>query len=410
MRTHITAAMGLTHVSAAFFIAAMALPATAQPAGFHIIPNILTNGTRDVRATGLSADGRTIIGTASTASHGAPDFGFAYRLDGLRINFGELPGVGGNTTEIGPNAVSSDGRYIVGYRGNGPLPGSIFRLDLETMNFLDLGTLPGYESALVGGVSADGATVVGDFTDATLGDFDRQAVKWTPGGGIQGLGRLRPNHFAGTATAVSADGNITVGHTWDPTFHHSLAFRHTDSGGLQELPSLPPAWFGPASQAVSISPNGAFIVGTSVAADLLSHAVMWDDSGIIDLGMFPAGQDASAMGVSNGGLVVGAANALVGSGITNIGFVWERSVGLQYVGDYLIANGVSLPAGSLLIDCVEVSADGRTFLGTGTSPTLGRFNYVATVPGPSTCSLIALTFVGTCRQRRRRALDQPVVA
>lgn len=390
-------------------MAAAALPAVAQPTGFHLIPNILVDGTRNVRASGLSADGTTVIGTVMRATLNEPEFGFVYRVDGLRIDFGQLPGVGDQAREIGPGGVSFDGTYVVGYRGNGDNAGSVFRLNTRTLQVDEVGTLPRYETVLAVGVSADGATIVGDAANEILQDYDRQAVKWTLDGGPQGLGWLRPTDVASSARAISADGSVIVGRSWDPTFNVGVAFRYTEANGMQELPSLPPTAYGPESLAWAISPNGEFIAGISYTADLLgTHAVLWDDSGIVDLGMFPGGRGIGSFGVSDGGVVVGAGSALLDSGLTNIGFVWDRSSGLQYIGDYLAANGLAIPEGSLIIECSAISADGRTFLGTGTSPALGRFNFVATVPGPTTSSLFALLLAGRLSRRRSRQTVQLV--
>jgi len=114
---------------------------------------------------------------------------------------------------------------------------------------------------------------------------------------------------------------------------------------------------------------------------------MWIDGSPVEL--VPAIPDSrlTPYGVSDSGTVV--------AGLLNLGSVgglvagvWTQGTGMMRLSDYLVANGVTLPAGVNLETCTAVSADGLTFAGyTRAAGGIGNIGFVATIPPPCPADL-----------------------
>jgi len=121
-----------------------------------------------------------------------------------------------------------------------------------------LGTLGGDRSWAYA-VSADGSVVVGKSENAA-GRF--HAFRWTESGGMQDLGTLPGGRYS-YAFAVSADGSVVVGWATNAA-GYDRAFRWTASGGMQDLNTTYASLLGNGSElrsAYAISPDGRYIVG-----------------------------------------------------------------------------------------------------------------------------------------------------
>jgi hypothetical protein len=68
--------------------------------------------------------------------------------------------------------------------------------------------------------------------------------------------------------------------------------------------------------------------------------------------------------------------------------------------NYLIANGVRLPVGTVLSQVTAISSDGRTFAGWTNDATNGLQGYVATIPAPGVGLVLGITGVLSLRRRR----------
>jgi probable HAF family extracellular repeat protein len=149
---------------------------------------------------------------------------------------------------------------------------SIFATSTFGATFTPLGYLPGGTSSYALGVSDVGSVAVG-WSQSTEG---QQAFRWTPSGGIIGLGDLPAGAFNSFATDVSADGSVVVGTgRAAPT---QQAFRWTSTTGMVSLGSLDGSDGNSSGEAVS--PDGNIIVGTSQSAGPTNlEAYRWTPTG-----------------------------------------------------------------------------------------------------------------------------------
>jgi probable HAF family extracellular repeat protein len=288
--------------------------------------------------------------------------------------------------------VNSDGSALVGillgpmpYRrvGNGPLQ--------------SLGLLPNQTRGYANGISGDGMVVVGGCEHGSQPQALGQAFRWTPQGGMQGLGYARPNNTYSDALGISRDGSTIVGSS--STFGGDYdAFVWRQATGMQALPGLPGAPF-VSNDARAVNASGSVIVGDAVAANTRGHAVLWTGSAIQDLGVLPGFLDSFAYTTSDDGTVVGGD---LSSGSGHSAFVWTEAEGMSLLSDYLATRGLAAPEGYRLLDLYAISGDGLTFAGDAlnlsTNTTEG---FVATVP--ESPSLLLLLLPASMRRRRSAA-------
>jgi uncharacterized membrane protein len=205
--------------------------------------------------SGLSDDGWVFAGGLRAPN--GPPAPFVWTLDS---GITALPVPGGVAY-----AISGDGRFVVGEQG---LP---FRFDRETQVVETLSSLPdAWPEALA--TSRDGSVSVGWMqTDMHSGlGGDTQAVRWTAGGNLDGLGFLE-DHWEtrlSRARAVSGDGSIVVGSSLVGPQDLSCAFVWDPLHGMRDLREELETRFGLAipwrlDEATDVSADGRTIVGWS---------------------------------------------------------------------------------------------------------------------------------------------------
>ncbi|NGX93752.1 MAG: autotransporter domain-containing protein, partial [Candidatus Afipia apatlaquensis] len=170
-------------------------------------------------ATGISADGTTIIGTVSDQNFTILQAMYWTQATGM-VSLGSIPGWSGVRSYAA--AVSANGSVIVGSASDSSFITHAFRWTQAT-GMQDLGTLPGGAFSNATAVSADGNIVVGAATGTGAGNFGF-AFRWTQTTGMQKLSDLLAAHgiqpgagmVLGQADYMSADGKIVVGNLTGP--------------------------------------------------------------------------------------------------------------------------------------------------------------------------------------------------
>jgi probable HAF family extracellular repeat protein len=196
-------------------------------------------------ATGVSADGSVVVGTADNAV--GHRHAFRWTAAGGMQDLGTLPGAYRSEA----HGVSADGSVVVGRS----LIAAFRWTAARGMEYL--GTLGGWHSD-ARGVSADGSVVVGGAHNAA---GRMRAFRWTAADGMQDLGTLGGDRSA--AHAVSADGSVVVGGAENAAMRNR-AFRWTAAGGMEDLNITYAHLLTDGSElweAYAISPDGRYIVG-----------------------------------------------------------------------------------------------------------------------------------------------------
>jgi probable HAF family extracellular repeat protein len=227
-----------------------------------------------------------------------------------------------------------------------------------------LDPLPGDDSGLPYAVSADGSTIVGQSSrGAYHSDYRPEAFRWTPSGGMAGLGFL-PGHAWSEAHGVSADGSVVVGYSQAAIGEHmhagGEAFRWTeDTGpvGLGHLQGDDLSW------AYGVSADGSVVVGYSGNMGWNDTAFLWTRQGKMTALPLPAGGAWSrAMAVSATGSVVagewGTDNSHEGA------FRWTADLG---------SVGLNSPPGGGMDYVCGLSADGSVIVGEGSDGRAARW-------------------------------------
>jgi probable HAF family extracellular repeat protein len=367
----------------------------ASPASFSGL-GVLSGDTYS-HASGISGDGLTVVGTSyPNSSATEPIRAFRWTASGGMVAIGDLPG---GVVRSEAYDVSYDGSVIVGgsssansYNGD-PTYYEPFRWTaaggMQGLGFLPNATTP---SGRGSGVSTDGSVVAG-FSATENGP---RAFRWTQAGGMINLGSLPGAGFnpSGGASDISADGSVVVG--LDRISSNRTAFRWTAGTGMQSLGTLPGAGnMGRElySNAQAVSADGLTVVGDGYSSNG-SEGFRWTSAGgMVGLGDLPGGFfQSSAYGVSANGTVI------VGSGNTSNGsraFRWDPVNGMKSIEELLIAEGLaSSLVGWQLSAAVDVSADGRTIVGTGDGPG-GTRAWIATLTVPEPAGHIQILIVAS---------------
>jgi uncharacterized membrane protein len=356
-----------------------------------------------------------------------------------------------------PLAISADGTTVVGAMYLNNQQQAVRWINGGSPQFL--GVLPGGDSSVATGVSADGSVIIG--SGSSSGDMS--SYRYTVAGGMQSLSGEPPGFHYEYAKGVSGNGEVVVG--YDNHNNDGGAFRWTEAGGREYIGTLP---YGgsPYSEALAISADGTVIVGqssgvvgpssgrqafrwtalsgitalnplsgaTNTVAEAASedglvivgnsyvpgcvecgtlsrnNAVSWTDQGPATLlGQVPGGdQGSNALAVSGDGSVV-AGLYFVNANDPFRGFrafVWTAGDGMQKLFDVLVAQGVTAMAGWTLLTASAVSADGRTITGQGLNPEGKAQAFVVTlnaVPIPAAVWLLGsgLSVMGLIRRKGR---------
>ncbi len=370
--------------------AAESQAASFQGLGFLPIPSPIES-----RATNVSGDGSTVVGSSRYVPDGgfAEEQAFQWTASGGMLGLGYLPD--GFDRQNSASATSADGSVIVGSTPNAVNGTHGYRWTASG-GMQPLGTLPGgTDYSPASGVSADGDTIVGTaITGTSTTGFVAHPYAWTPGGGMIALGDLAGGGQDGAAYAISANGSVIVGRSTSASGIE--AFRWTQSAGMQALGDL--AGGSVFAQALAISSDGVAIVGSG-SSSAGTEAFLWTAAGgMLGLGDLPGGTFSSiANDVAAGGI------AIVGGGRSAAGaraFLWTPAAGMRDLATVLASDfGIAL-GGWVLTSATGISDDGRVIVGTGRDPGGRTQAWMAIVPEPGTAAFVALGAVALGGMRR----------
>lgn len=234
----------------------------------------LDGGNPYTIATGISGDGQTVIGYGQMPIEGGPfeayyNQAFYWTRTAGVVSLGDLPG---SNPQSLPSGISHDGRVIVGMaeqafiwtpdQGMVPLEGTVS------------GTSVGFEARAISG---DGNTVVGQGVGAT---GTTEAFMWTREGGFVGLGELPGGYTSSSAEAVSHDGRVIVGVSQSALGQEAMRWTHQN--GMEGLGDLEGG--GVIAYAWGVSGDGSTVIGWGTTATSASEAFSWtEQTGMIDL-------------------------------------------------------------------------------------------------------------------------------
>lgn len=307
----------------------------------------------DGMATDISADGSVVVGLAENSGETwrwAVDKGQIL----LGLSPGPEPGIDPGTPDI-----SDDGRLVsasVTGKISGEVNLGVWSKETGWVRW-DQG------SGAAWGLSGDGGTVVGLIHDPHGSVGATRAATWNRRDGLVVLGDPDRNSRANDA---NHDGTVVVGWldnqgngTWQPVVWTK---EGTDLLSSTQAPC----------EATAVSPDGRIIVGqTYDDSQNRRVAVVWlrSDYGWVQekLGALPGtfvgyGQSL-ALDLSADGSVIVGSNQFDGSRST--GFVWTPGGGLQDITGYLANAGVQVPEGFQIDAVTGVSDDGTVLVGHG---------------------------------------------
>lgn len=407
--------MPLRHTRLASALAAAGLIALASQGaradgsltGMNYLPGTYSAGATLICAEGLamSDDGLVVAGKQSVGC-GSTVQATLFTADGVQAL--ALPS--GTTTSVVQGA-SADGTTLVGWGNVGSAYTSALAWSGGTVDIL-----PNLSSTIAASqawaVSDDGGVVAGtSHTGSLAGGY--HAVRWTKAGGIWGAPQdIHGSGFtmsfsrdldAPGATVVGYGGSEVTTYVGSTLTHVSgyteEAFRWTAAGGMAGLGVLAShtgpvlaAGYTAHSRANAVSADGSVVVGESRAAndsvDMTGSilAFRWTQAdGMVSLGTLPGGKYSLANDVNaDGSVVVGNAGMPVPTYPSLQGgyaFRWSQAGGMQYVGDWLAGNGVSVGNNSFST-AVAVDASGNVVMGKGQINGITQ-TYVARIGGGS---------------------------
>ena len=352
--------------------ACLILGPNAANAGFFLGLGIEAGDTRS-NAIDLSDDGTVVLGS---------DAARAGQLWTESTGWQNIL-----TSDDIPRAISGDGKVVVGQRDNDPSPtGTTW----EPMRWTQAGGVD-----LLGFVNPSGS--FGRAYDADsdgsviVGQSNNDAFRWVDGSPpvMAAIGSNRR-----TALGVNAAGDVVVGHD-----NGGPAWRWESGSGFTTINDLTG---GTSSFALSVSNDGAVVVGYAENAGANDEAFRWKNGPITGLGDLPGGAfDSRANDTNvNGDVVVGYGTTASGTEA----FIWsQRYGGLRNLQEFLtIDRNIAVPTGWTLEEAVAVSADGGIVLGTGTNPDGQTEAFLAVIPEPASAMMLGVGGLLAARRRRVR--------
>ena len=299
-------------------------------------------GVTDLFATGLSADGKSVVGSYMT---GGRYEGFVWTEAG---GFKSIPSLGGDYGATYGMAVSADGSAATGYISKFsfmtyPIYWS------EATGTIDLGFLGGNRARGLA-ISGDGKTVAGYAQDPS---YEDRAFVWTVGqNGITDIDTL---YVSSQATHVSFDGSVVAGNGQSPQYD-TRTFRWT-TAGMVDIGTLGGSW----ANLYAMSNDGNILVGQSETAAHQYQAFRYNAvlSDMKSLGTLGGSHSRAQDVTADGSIVVGTSQNTDGK---YRGFRWSEATGMISIEDWMKSAGVT-PGNYIIQEVSHVSDDGQVIAG-----------------------------------------------
>ncbi|MFQ3611056.1 MAG: PEP-CTERM sorting domain-containing protein [Fimbriimonadales bacterium] len=330
--------------------------------------------------TGVSADGRVVVGYSATDD----------TLDSRAFYWTRATGMTQLEFSAGDRmsraqGVSADGTVVVGYRVNAQgrlipvrwVDGALENLPLPTQGVW------GYANK----VSGDGQTIVGRYS---LGAGRLRGFFHSSSTGSVGLAGLSPTDRS-EALSVSYDGSVIVGYS-ESVSDEARAVIWNRSGDIQDISG------GRLSRAYAVTTDGTVVVGTH-DTNTQTLAFRWTASGGFEsLGAFETASLTYALAVADGGSVI-VGEALLDTG-DRVAVRWIENIGWQDLN--LIYESLLAPE-TVLLSATDISPDGRYIVGFGYNSLTDRAEawLLDTVPEPTSLMVLAFGLVASLKRRRR---------
>jgi probable HAF family extracellular repeat protein len=201
----------------------------------------------------------------------------------------------------------------------------------QSYTITDLGVISGDSLSEGRALSANG-WVVGDV------ETDLQGFFWSPTQSIVGLPHLRGGRYT-VAMGINASGLI-VGNSTYNAIENTHAVMWTN-GKIQDLGTLSG---GTQSWANAINTSGQ-VVGGSNSSATQPNAFLWTKArGMLDLGVLPKGFYSDALAINSVGQVVGYSNTTGGNWHA---FIWSKSTGMKDLGTIDSGNSTGATANGI---------------------------------------------------------------
>ena len=315
-------------------------------------------------ALDITPDGTVVVGNAL----GTYETFRWTALDGFELLGGSTAGMGG----AGTPDVSADGRHASATIADVATDSTYITQGLWTQGEGWTETMPptppdggimdrAYGSAW--GLSDDGSTLVGLYWRPGQPDGSAHASCWTEATGVVDLGSSGGNSRANDA---DYDGNVIVGWDENPDWGGWRPTVWVD--GVMTVLESPDGF----CELYAVTPDGQMVVGNSYNPDrLFAEAAAWRWTGSIwdkqVLGSLPGTMGGYGTVAPND--VTADGSIVVGTNGFNwqqwAGFIWTEETGMDHVNDFLVDNGVTLPADFDIQSLTAISDDGTVMIGFG---------------------------------------------
>jgi len=204
-------------------------------------------------------------------------------------------------------------------------------------------------------LSGDGSTVVGLSWDGC----NARAIKWTEATGMVEMAYLANGNAR--ASSISNDGAVAVGFT-QGTFARSPAVWNVPDGTASATYPFDPDVTG---ELWAVTPDGRTVAGRWGREDVTGFdlpAAYWNaDEGVKIIGALDDDRAALAYDISaDGRTIVGTS----GSPLTGFSpFIWTAERGMENLRDRLVELGATIAPGVIINQAIAVTPDGRTIIG-----------------------------------------------